>query len=82
MLQNLGTTEIIIIGLVLLVFFGGKQLSKMAGELGETERELKKVKKQYTKAVDISKEDVSDDDLDDEDEEKSKESVKTKGGGS
>ncbi|KKR91423.1 MAG: Sec-independent protein translocase protein TatA, partial [Candidatus Woesebacteria bacterium GW2011_GWA1_41_13b] len=35
MLQNLGTTELIIIALILLVLFGGKKLPEFIKGLGE-----------------------------------------------
>ena len=42
MFANIGTTEIIIIALVLLVLFGAKFLPKMGRNLGESEKEIKK----------------------------------------
>lgn len=44
-LNNIGSTELVIIGIVLLVLFGGKKLSELARGIGESGRELKKVKK-------------------------------------
>lgn len=43
MFSNIGTTEIIIIGIVLLVLFGGKKMVELARGLGESTKELKKV---------------------------------------
>ena len=43
MFSNIGTTEILIIALVLLVLFGSKRLPKMGKNLGESEKELKEV---------------------------------------
>jgi sec-independent protein translocase protein TatA len=42
MLGGLGTTEIIIIAVVLLVLFGGRKLPELARGLGEAIREFKK----------------------------------------
>jgi len=44
---NLGTTEIILIALVLLLIVGGSKLTDLGRSLGESQRELKKVKKEY-----------------------------------
>jgi len=43
MFSNIGTTEIIIIGIVLLVLFGGKKMIEFSRGLGESTKELKKV---------------------------------------
>lgn len=40
--QQVGTTEIIVIAVVLLILFGGKQLPKLGKGLGESVREFKK----------------------------------------
>ncbi|OGC92376.1 preprotein translocase [Candidatus Amesbacteria bacterium RIFCSPHIGHO2_02_FULL_47_9] len=42
MFQNLGTTELIIILVILLVLFGGKKLPELGKGFGEAVRELKK----------------------------------------
>ena len=42
MFQNIGTTEIIIIAVVLMVLFGAKKLPEFARGLGESGKELKK----------------------------------------
>ncbi len=42
MFKNLGTTEIIIIAVVLLVLFGGKKLPELARGIGEASREFRK----------------------------------------
>lgn len=56
-LNNIGTTELIIIGVILLVLFGGKKLSELARGLGESGRELKNVKKEMTDAFNAEPED-------------------------
>ena len=50
-LQNLGTTEWIIIILFLLAIFGKKKLMEWAQGLGESGRELQKVKKEFEGAL-------------------------------
>lgn len=51
MFSNLGTTEIIIIAIVLLILFGGKKLPELARGLGQSGRELKKAKAELEKAL-------------------------------
>lgn len=46
MFQNIGTTEIIIVAVVLLVLFGSKKLVELARGLGESTKEIKKVGKE------------------------------------
>lgn len=48
MFRNIGATEIIIIAAVILLLFGGKKLKELARGLGESTKELKKVKKELT----------------------------------
>ncbi len=42
MLQGIGTTEIVVIAIVLLVFFGGKKLPELAKGMGDSIAEFKK----------------------------------------
>ncbi len=42
MLGNIGSTEIIIIAVIILILFGGKKLPEMGRGLGEAFREFKK----------------------------------------
>lgn len=51
MLKNLGTVEIVIIAVVLIIFFGGKKLPELARGLGESGKELKKAKKELSQAL-------------------------------
>ena len=51
MFANLGTTEIIIIVVVLLVLFGARFLPKMGKNLGESKIELKKATKDLKDAI-------------------------------
>jgi len=43
---NLGSPEIIIIALIVLYFFGDKKLKEFAKRLGESTREIKKIKEE------------------------------------
>lgn len=42
MFNGIGTTEIIIVAVVILIIFGGKKLPEFAKGLGEAIRELRK----------------------------------------
>jgi len=42
MLSNIGSTEIIIIAVIVLILFGGKKIPEMGRGLGEAFREFKK----------------------------------------
>ena len=54
-LGNIGTGELIIIGIVLFLMFGGKKMNDIARGLGESSKEFKKAKKEFEKAVDQEK---------------------------
>ena len=56
---NLGSVEIIIIALIILLLFGGQKLSSFARGLGNTSKEIKKAKKEFENAVDETKENVN-----------------------
>ena len=51
MFQNIGTVEIIIIALVILVLFGGKKLPELARGLGQSGKKLKKAQKELKTAL-------------------------------
>lgn len=51
MFSNIGSGEILIVVLVLLFLFGGKELPKLAKGLGESGKELKKAKLEIDKAL-------------------------------
>ncbi|MDO8503824.1 MAG: twin-arginine translocase TatA/TatE family subunit [bacterium] len=51
-LSNIGLKEIIFIGVVILIFFGGKKLTELARGAGETGRELKRIKKELKEPLD------------------------------
>lgn len=46
MFNNIGTTEILIIVLILVILFGGNKITEVARGLGEATRELKKAQKE------------------------------------
>lgn len=56
-LRNLGPAELIIIGVILVVFFGSKKIANLGKAAGETTKELKKIKKEYSDTVAELKED-------------------------
>lgn len=51
MFKNIGTTELIIIFVIIFFLFGGNKLKEFARGLGESTKELKKVKKEYDDAL-------------------------------
>jgi sec-independent protein translocase protein TatA len=58
-LKNIGPTELIIIGVILVVFFGSKKIAELGRAGGETVKEVKKIKKELGSAVEeIKKEPV------------------------
>lgn len=46
MLSNIGSTELIIIALVLLVLFGGKKLPELGRGMGDAIKEFRKAMKE------------------------------------
>ena len=50
-MSNLGSGEIIIIGVVLLLLFGNKKLKEFARGLGESGAEFDKIKKDFKKVA-------------------------------
>jgi len=54
MFKNLGTVEIIIIAVIVLVFFGGKKLNDLAKGLGHSKKEFSRLKKEIEKTTDES----------------------------
>ena len=47
-MPNIGTTEIIIVFVIILLLFGGTKLRELAKGLGESTKEIKKVKRELT----------------------------------
>ncbi|OGE66989.1 hypothetical protein A3H85_01830 [Candidatus Daviesbacteria bacterium RIFCSPLOWO2_02_FULL_40_8] len=50
-ISNIGTTEILVVGILLVLFFGGKKMTELARGLGESGKELKKAKRELDKAI-------------------------------
>ena len=46
MFSNIGTTELIVIGVIVVVLFGSQRIVDLARGLGESTKEIKKVKKE------------------------------------
>lgn len=46
MLANIGTTELIIVAVIILLFFGSAKLKELARGLGESTKEAKKIQKE------------------------------------
>lgn len=46
MFSGIGTTEIVVIGVVLMVFFGGKKLPELARGMGDAIKEFRKATKE------------------------------------
>jgi len=51
MFRNIGTVEIIIVAVILLILFGGKKLPELARGIGESGKELKKAQKEFQDAL-------------------------------
>ena len=51
MFSNIGSTEIIIIVLILVVVFGSQRIVDLAKHLGKSTRELNEIKQEYENAV-------------------------------
>jgi sec-independent protein translocase protein TatA len=51
----MGTAELVIVGIVLLVFFGSNKMKEIARGLGESTKEFKTIKKEYEKTVNEAK---------------------------
>ena len=59
MFGNIGSTEFLIIAIVVLLFFGSKKLNELARGLGESTKEVKKIKRDYKDAINNVKAPVS-----------------------
>ena len=51
-IKNISSTELIIIVLILIILFGGRAMIGLGKTSGETVRELKKIKKEFSNALD------------------------------
>jgi len=54
-IKNIGPSELVIIGIILIVFFGSKRIANLGKSAGEATKEVKKIKKQFTSAVEDAK---------------------------
>lgn len=59
-LNNLGPTELIILAILLIVFFGSKKIVDLGKQAGEATKEFKKAKKELVGAVSELKSDNPD----------------------
>ncbi len=50
-LKNIGPTEIIVLAVILVLIFGAKAITGIARTGGQTVKEIKKIKKEFTNAV-------------------------------
>ena len=48
MFSNIGTAELVIILVLVVLFFGSKKLTELARGMGEATKEAKKIKKELT----------------------------------
>jgi sec-independent protein translocase protein TatA len=46
MFQNIGTTEIVIIALLIIILFGGKKIPELMRGIGESIKEFRKASKE------------------------------------
>lgn len=52
-IKNIGPTEIIILIVILVLLFGAKVITRLGRASGETVKEIKKIKKEFTSAIDV-----------------------------
>jgi Sec-independent protein translocase protein TatA len=50
-LHNIGPTELILLALILVFFFGAKVVVNLARTSGESVREIKKMKKEFVRVI-------------------------------
>lgn len=48
MLQNIGTSELLVIAAILMLLFGGRKLPELARGVGDSIREFRKASKEVT----------------------------------
>ena len=51
-LRNIGSPEVIVIAVLVLLFFGGKKLSEFSQGIRESKKELKNIKEELNKPED------------------------------
>ena len=50
-LKNIGPTELIILVIILIVLFGAKAIAGLGKKSGETVKEVKKMKREFTEYI-------------------------------
>ena len=50
-IQNIGPTELIILVIILIVLFGAKAIAGLGKKSGETVKEVKKMKREFTEYI-------------------------------
>ena len=50
-IKNIGSTEIIVIVVILVLIFGARAIRGLGKTSGETVKEMKEIKKEFTKAI-------------------------------
>lgn len=60
MLNGIGTTEIIIVAVFVLVFFGAKRIPELAKGLGQGIKEFRQASKDIKKEIEESSKDIDD----------------------
>lgn len=55
-IKNISPTEWAVIALILIVFFGAKVVTKLGKVGGESLKEIKKIKKNFTEAIEDKEE--------------------------
>lgn len=53
--KNISPTEWVVIALIVVIFFGGKIATRLGRASGETLKEIKKIKKNFTEAIEDDK---------------------------
>lgn len=51
-IKNIGLGELIVIGIIIIVFFGSKKIVELGKAAGETTKEFKKIKDDFKDAKD------------------------------
>jgi TatA/E family protein of Tat protein translocase len=57
---NIGTTEILIIGLFIIIFFGARKIPELAQGLGKGIREFRKAAKEVQEEIDVDPKKIDD----------------------
>ncbi len=55
---NIGSKEFLILLFVALILFGGKKLVELSKDIGKSTKQLKKAKKEFSKAIGETDEDI------------------------